>query len=179
MNYFMSTPEYAYITHKQEAFSEAHLRAICAAAGCSFTRMEMDNDKVDYIVKSRVQGTVRTKPQIDMQSKCMMTTPATGVAISYSIDSETYNNLRDPLVSSPRILVLVLIPPGNTDDDTSNWIDQTHKQSIINYCAYWVSLKNEVPITTASKTISIPISNVLTPAALRTMMVNASNGVDL
>lgn len=175
----MSVPEYAHISHKQDAFSQAHIRAISAAAGCMLSIMEMDNDKIDYTVKSRVRGSVRTKPQIDIQAKCVLGSAASGTEISYTIDADTYNNLRDPLVSNPRILVLVVVPKGLSDDDTSNWISQQHTHSILNYCSYWISLKNAPDITTASKTIYIPTANILTPMALRGMMVKASNGVDL
>jgi hypothetical protein len=99
---------YAHISHRQDAFSGAYVRAICAATGCGCESVTLDNDKIDYTISSHVVGTVRTKPKIDLQVKCKLSEIATNDPISYSIDIETYDNLRDPNVSNPRILVLCL-----------------------------------------------------------------------
>ena len=176
----MTVPEpYAYVSHRQDAYSGAHIRAVSAAAGCGMSVIETDNDKIDYLVSSRVCGTYCTKPTLAIQAKCFMSDPVTHGSISYSIDAETYDSLRDPLTSLPRILVLVIVPQPCTDGDTIHWLHQDHNQSVLNHCAYWISIKNAPAITTATKTIHIPVTNIFTPTVLREMMTKISNGVEL
>lgn len=132
----MLDKSYAYISHRQDAFSGAYIRALCAVTGCGIERVALDNDKIDYIISSRVRGRVRTKPKVDIQAKCKMGSPASDDPIPYVIDLSTYDNLRDPLVSNPRILVVVLVPT-----DVDGWIAQSEAELVLKHCAYWLSLK--------------------------------------
>jgi len=172
----MSTiPPYAAIPHRQEAFSGAYIRAVSAATGCSISVPEIDHDKIDYVLKSRVVGTIRSKPQIDIQAKCERSGLATTDPISYSLDLETYDNLRDPLVTNPRILVVVLIPT-----DEKNWLSQSEQELVMSHCGYWVSLKGMPASTNAgSQTVYLPRANVFSPEALESMMARVGDGVDL
>jgi hypothetical protein len=166
---------YAHITHRQEAFSGAYIRAICAVTGCAIESNTLDNDKIDYTVSSRVRGRIKHKPKIDIQAKCHMRGVAAHDDIPLTIDIETYNNLRDPLLSNPRILVVVLAP-----EEISTWIQQSDAELILRHCAYWLSLKG-LPDTenATSKTVHLPRGNIFTPAALREMMDRTSNGREL
>ncbi|SFM34698.1 protein of unknown function [Bradyrhizobium sp. Rc3b] len=95
--------------------------------------------------------------------------------ISYPLDLETYDNLRDPLVSIPRILVLVLVPPN-----VNEWLSQSHRELVMSHCAYWLSLKGAAESSnTTTQTVHLPKNNVFNPAALQVMMSNTSNGLDL
>jgi hypothetical protein len=116
------TSAYAAIPHRQDAFSGAYIRAICAVTGCGIEAVSLDNDKVDYLVRSRVKGSQRNKPQIEIQAKCQMSGIASTDPISYSIDLGTYDNLRDTSVCNPRILVLVLVP-----GDIAEWASQSER----------------------------------------------------
>lgn len=171
----MPEEPYAHITHRQEAFSGAYIRALCAVVGCGIESTTLDNDKVDYIISSRVRGTVRTKPKIDVQAKCTMGAPASADPISYILDIATYDSLRDPLVSNPRILVVVLVP-----DDVANWVSQSETELVYKYCAYWTSLKGQPESdNTTSKTVYLKRQHIFTPDALRGMMERTSNGIEL
>jgi hypothetical protein len=166
---------YAAISHRQDAFSGVYIRAICAVTGCSVEVPSIDHDKIDYSVRSRVVGSIRTKPQIDIQAKCQMSGQAVGDPTSYSIDLETYDNLRDPMVSNPRILVLVLVP-----SNVSEWIAQSDKELVMCHCAYWLSLKGApASANTTTQTVHFPRKNIFNPAALQAMMSDTSNGLDL
>jgi hypothetical protein len=100
---------------------------------------------------------------------------ASSDAISYPLDLETYDSLRDPLVSIPRILVLVLVP-----SNVNEWLSQSHKELVMSHCGYWVSLKGAAESTNAtSQTVHVPKKNVFNPATLQAMMSNTSNGLDL
>ncbi|WP_422395394.1 DUF4365 domain-containing protein [Methylobacterium bullatum] len=172
----MPPEPYAHITHRQDHFSGAYVRAVCAAVGCGCDSTSLDNDKVDYIVSSRVSGRVRTKPKIDIQTKCQMSGEVTeGDRISYPLDIDTYDNLRDVLVSNPRYLVLV-VTPSNVED----WLVQSEQELTFKHCAYWCSLKGLPASENATtQTVYLPRSNIFTPAVLRQMMERASNGEDM
>jgi len=65
-----NVPPYAAISHRQNPFSGAYIRAVCAAAGCTVAVPEPDIDKIDYYVHSRLVGAILSKPQINIQAKC-------------------------------------------------------------------------------------------------------------
>jgi Domain of unknown function (DUF4365) len=171
----MPEEPYAHISHRQEYFSGAYIRALCAVAGCGIESITLDNDKIDYIISSRVRGTVRSKPKIDVQAKCKMGLPASTDLIPYALDMTTYDNLRDPLVSNPRILVVVLIP-----ESLGEWINQSETELMFKHCAYWTSLKGQPESeTTTSKTVYLQRQHIFTPDALHEMMERTSNGIEL
>lgn len=168
-------PPYAALSHRQEAFAEAYIRAICAVAGCGVDRIILDNDKVDFTVSCRFRGSVKTKPKLDIQSKCEISGLASADPISYVLDLETYDNLRDPRVANPKILVLLVSPKSNDE-----WISQSEAELALRHCAYWVSLAGapEVQNSTA-KTVYIPRSNVFSPLSLQNILEKIGNGEDL
>lgn len=172
----MSNEQYAHITQRQDDFSGAYIRAVCAVTGCGIEKITLDNDKVDYTVSSRVRGTVKTKPKIDIQAKCKIGKSASDVAnIPYVIDIATYNNLRDELLTVPRILVVVFVP-----DNVDAWINQSETELVLSHCGYWLSLKGQPESeTTTNKTVYLPRQNIFTPTALRNMMERTSNGLEL
>lgn len=175
MSISATLPPYAHVSHIQEAFSEAYVRAVCANAGCSIQNVQIDNDKIDMLINSRVQGAIFTKPLISLQLKCQRSGLAMVDPIPYALSVETYDNLRDPKVMNPRILVVVLVP-----DNPIDWIAQNETQLEIKHCGYWVSLKNHLPAAgLTSKTVHLPRANIFSPDALRTMMQRAADGLDL
>ncbi|MBB3298099.1 MULTISPECIES: DUF4365 domain-containing protein [Rhizobium] len=166
---------YSDITARQEAYSGAYIQAVAAVAGCSIASPKPDNDKIDWWVSSRVRGTTFTKPQIHIQAKCFLNAAAKGEHTSYTLDIDTYDNLRDERVSSPRILVVVLVP-----NDFPDWLLQDEAQLALRHCAYWVSLKGAPEILNqATRTVHLPRTNIFSPRTLQAMMVRASNGEDL
>lgn len=169
------TLPYAHITHRQDDFSGAYLRAVCAITGCAIEKTSLDNDKVDYIVSSRLRGSVKSKPKIDIQAKCELRGLETSDPIPFVMDIETYNNLRDPLVSNPRILVVLFAPK-----QIEVWATQTDDQLVLRHCAYWISLKGaRESDNSTSQTVYLEQRNKFTPEALRMMMQKTCDGLDL
>jgi hypothetical protein len=166
---------FSHISARQEGLARAYIRAVCATAGCGVTEPTPDDDKIDFTVSSRVIGSVRTKPKIDIQSKCEVGDVETQ-AFSYTIDRPTYDALRDTRVANPRILVLVRAPR-----DIDHWLNQSHSSLSLSHCGYWVSLKGlpELPDGQATKTIRVDATKIFTPHSLQLMMSNAGNGHEL
>lgn len=104
-----------------------------------------------------------------------MSGPASDDPIPYPLDLETYDNLRDPRVSIPRILVLVRVPAN-----VNEWLSQSETELVMSHCAYWLSLKGAPASENAtSQTVYFPRKNVFNPTALQQMMSDTSNGLDL
>ena len=163
------------VTARQEAFSDAYIQAVAAVAGCSISSPRPDNDKIDWLIGSRVRGTKFTKPLIAIQAKCLLSLSAAGEHTPYTLDIDTYDNLRDEFVSNPRILVVVLAPKNIPE-----WLMQDEKQLVLSHCGYWLSLKGEPEVSNqATKTVHLPRTNIFSPKTLQAMMVRASNGEDI
>src|SRR5262249_38984840 len=94
---------------------------------------------------------------LDIQAKSTTAATLTTSHVLYDMEVKTYNDLRDPEVGCPRILVLLVLP-----QDESIWIEQTEDHLLVRHCAYWLSLKGMAPTTNAA-TIRVPIprTNVL------------------
>lgn len=168
-------PPFSALSARQEAFAGSYIRAVISLAGCTTAIPETDNDKVDIVAMSRMKGTKFTKPKIDIQSKCKIGPAPTSDPMSYKLDIETYDNLRDPFVTNPRILVVVFVPQLHND-----WVMQDHAQLALKHCGYWTCLQDEPEVTGQdSKTVHLPKANLFSAAALQAMMVSASNGVSL
>jgi hypothetical protein len=125
-----------YRNFRQEAFSRAYIHAVAAAAGFKYTDGPLpDDDHVDVTVASRgAMGLIRS-PKVDIQVKCKLGSPE-GDPISYALDAEDYEGLRHLDYGSPRILVVVFVPP-----DIALWTEHAEDGLMLRYCGYWVSLR--------------------------------------
>jgi len=95
--------------------------------------------------------------------------------ISYTLDIDTYDNLRDPHVVNPRILVVVFVP-----QDLQSWALQDESRLAMHHCGFWTSLAGEPPAPGQTfKTVHRSRANIFTPHAVQAMMVSASNGQGL
>lgn len=166
-------PPYAALSHRQNGFAMSYIRAVISVAGCSLAVPEPDIDKVDIVAMSRRKGKVFSKPSIFIQAKCRLGgVPAGTGHIPYQLDIETYDNLRDPTVTNPRILVVVFVPQLLDD-----WMLQDDAQLALKHCGYWVSLLHAPDVVgQGSRVVHLPRANRFTPHALQAMMTLVSDG---
>jgi hypothetical protein len=79
---------------------------------------------------------------------------------------KNYDDLRDPHVGCPRILVVLVLP-----DDETDWTEQTEQHLVVRRAAYWMSLKGREPSANSRKVrLAVPRGNLLTVAALQALM---------
>jgi len=156
--------------NRQEQFSDAFLLAIAAAAGCASSRPVPDNDSIDWTLSCRLPR----RPKLDIQLKSTIY-PGGDDEIRYRLKAKNYDDLILSDLIAPRILVLVTVP-RNVED----WLCLKPDAVLLRYCAYWKSLAGGLR-TSNNKSFTVPISrkNVLTPEALRDMMVRINNGEPL
>jgi hypothetical protein len=82
------------------------------------------------------------------------------------MEVDAYNDLRDPAVGCPRILVLLVLP-----EDEMQWTEQTEEHLLLRHCAYWMSLKGTPPtMNTATVRVSISRTDIFTVDALLGLM---------
>ncbi|NJK32146.1 MAG: DUF4365 domain-containing protein [Deltaproteobacteria bacterium] len=160
----------------QSEFGNAYVRAVAHAAGffVQESGRMLDHDGVDLTIFRRTDGRtggVVTSPRLDLQVKSTMG-PVTNATFPFDLEVKNYNELRDVTHQVPRILVLVVVPPSQ-----SEWLSATEEQLLLRYCAYWKSLR-EAQETANAKTqrIWIDRSNCFHVAQLQTIMVGIGRG---
>ena len=164
----------------KEDLSDAYLIAVSAINGFSAERNKRDNNGVDVLVKhnGRLDATsIRSEGVIGVQLKATAnwSSNANDHTISYASDVKNYNDLRDIDVVTPRILILLCLPPLEV-----NWLTVSEEALIIQKCAYWFNLRGlpDVP-NTQTVTVRIPAVNLLTKDALRALMIKVQRDEDL
>lgn len=166
---------FSHITKRQDQFSVAYIRAVAAAAGCTISVPEVDDDKIDIIVSSRARGKRHTKPKLDLQIKSVTSGPAVKETFSYSVDVDTYDALRDTMCAIPRLLVVVLLPRNY-----QLWMSQSHDNLTMQHCGYWHSLLGARDIRPAASTaVQISRDNIFGPRELQAMMRMVADGLDI
>lgn len=174
----MATPQ-----RKKESLSRAYVRAIAAKVGASVS--ETDHDfGIDLTLKQIITRTkttgdgnryIENGAAVDIQIKCSENITVTATEVSHVLEAESFNDLVDPNVNTPRILVVLKVP-----NDEAEWLTQSSEELVIRNCAYWVSLKGQ-PATknTDNKTIKIPAAQKFTPEAILGFFEKIKTGDDL
>jgi len=156
-----------HITARQEQFSKAYARAIAAVAGFNICTYDVDNDSVDLgLVGNRRVGVDVRSPKLDVQLKCTMGDTGQGTELPFYLSLKNYDDLRDPDVHTPRILVVVCVP-----EEVPEWLHEQPEATAMRRCAYWFSLRGMEPSKNETKErIHIPRTQGFTVAALTQMM---------
>lgn len=167
--------------HTKEGISNAYTIAIAHKAGCNISKSEFDYgiDGTFGDIKIRKEnGKTRRYESgfyLDYQLKATETATINDTHIVYDLEVKNYNDLVTTEIGAPRILVLYLFPQEEHD-----WININNNTTVLKNCAWWHCLTgNEPTSNTSTKHIEIPISQVLTPVALRDLMDKIKRGEDI
>lgn len=155
---------------RMEQLSIAYVKAVASFCGYNTAKPEIDDDSVDLTIIS----SAGKKPKLDIQLKASGGLDCTGTNITFPLKVKNYNDLRAETFA-PRILIVLCMPDQQTD-----WIEHSVNSLLIKKCAYWLSLKN-MPETsnTTSVSLSIPITNIVSPEGLHQIMQKIEKGEDL
>lgn len=124
-----------HIDQRKEQYSFAYIRAV-AAAGFTVDERSVDDDSVDLQISSRSKlGTVKS-PKVELQAKCLGEGVFDGTDFGYPLKLKNYDDLRDPGVQVPRILVVVRVPTNETQ-----WLQGADDGLVVRHCGYWCSLR--------------------------------------
>lgn len=153
--------------------SLAYLQAVAANEGFAVDIPHIDTDSVDAVIgaKGKVDiSSIKRSPKIEVQLKASFnTTINADDTISFSLTIKNYDDLRaDTMV--PRLLVLFALPPNQAD-----WLTHYPDRLVLQKCSYFVNLKGlQASLNAGHQTVYVPVTNMLTPTALKQLMIKAS-----
>ena len=160
----------------QEKFQHAYVASVAAAAKCSSSDRVPDFDGVDLTLHH--QMVVDGEPffsSIDFQLKSTRVVKALKDGhIAYRLPRKQYDKLRTTNTDSPRLLVVILVPP-----DIENWLEQDEERLQLFRCAYWMSLRGMPPTKDDSITVHVPRKNIFSVEALCELFYRARAGLEL
>lgn len=162
-----------YITAKKEQFSRAFMHALCAKGGLEFRSVEVDDDSVDHeVVANRSLGTKIRAPQLGVQLKCTETDDGNGDHLVFPLPMKNYDDLRDPRVHIPRILVVLAVPEA-----LDAWLNETTEQTAMRRCAYWASLRGMPDVSNeTTRTVRLPRGQLMNSSTLLEIMKRIGDG---
>jgi Domain of unknown function (DUF4365) len=158
-----------HLSHAQELFSKAFVLAVAALAGCSASEPKPDDDSIDWTLACRLPP---RRPKLDLQVKSTSNGSGSETAIPYPLKRKNYDDLILSDLLTPRVLVLVLVPP-----DPQAWLSASPEAFVLRHCAYWASLRG-LPATSneSSVTVHVPRANLFDRAGLDGLMRAINEG---
>lgn len=161
-----------YKSNQKELFNVAYVHAMAAQAGLNHGSMTVDDDSVDLMIigKGFGHGGGIRNPQLHLQLKCTSQNMISGSVIKFPLSRKNYDDLRGDCYLSPRYLIVMLVPK-----DVEGWALDNEDHMVLKHCCYWASIKDYPETPNETKvTVEVPLSQRLTPAALRDLMTLAS-----
>jgi hypothetical protein len=160
------------LASQKEQFSRAYVGAVAAAAGFAVYVPSVDDDSVDLGLAARgALGTIHS-PRLELQIKCTAVGDLRVDHVRYKLKKKNYDDLRDPSLLVPRILVLVMVP-----ENISEWIALTEDALVLRRCGYWVSiLQHPARPNRRSVTLQVPRRQLFSPSTLGSMMYLIGRG---
>ncbi len=157
---------------QKEQFSRAYVQAVAACAGFAWSVPSVDDDSIDMtLAQTGGRGTFRS-PKLDLQIKCQAAATPSDSRFSFSLKLKTYDDLREPTVFVPRILVVVLVPT-----DPTSWLMHSEVELALRHCGYWSSLRGlPQSANEASQTVTMKRDRIFNITALRAMMRRVGSG---
>ena len=146
--------------------SEAHLRAVAAAAGCHVNAVTVDEDGVDAHVNRKGQHAACFTPEIHVQLKATSNWRVRPNLVVYDLKVATYERMIQVGCSIPPVLA-VLLMPRNEDA----WIDFGNDLMLLRHRLYWSYLVGRPPTTnTSTIAVALPTSQALDANGLVQLM---------
>lgn len=159
------------LDQQKEQFSCAYIHAVVACAALAWSMPSVDDDSVDLTLHHKGSGGTVRSPRLDLQLKCKAAPTPTEPEFSHSIKLKNYDDLRDPAVQVPRILVVVLVP-----DDLGDWLVHSEQQLVLRRCAYWLSLRGFPSSANATgQTVTMKKQQVFNVRSVRDIMGRIAN----
>lgn len=129
---------------------------------------ELDDDSVDFQVQASSDFDP-SSPRLDIQLKATTRVIRFRAGtMSWRVKRKNYNDLRR-VTKVPRLLVVFL---GEADDEAA--FEQTEKELCLRRAAYWTSLLGAPATNQEFTTVQIRRAQLLTPLALRRLMLDST-----
>lgn len=168
-----------HVDQYKQQISFAYVRAVAAATGLAVDERSVDVDSVDLQVSSTSKrGTVKS-PKLELQAKCFGDGLFQGDEFGYPLKLKNYDDLREPDVMVPRILVVVRVPK-----DETQWLGGGDDGLLLRHCGYWCSIRGRADYEGNAEpgnervTVRLPRIQRFDVPGLRAMMDRISRGKD-
>ncbi|MEV4559655.1 DUF4365 domain-containing protein [Kitasatospora sp. NPDC049285] len=162
----------------QGHFAEGVVWALACAAGLNPGRRVLDVDGVDIQIGFPGRAGTMRYPLIEAQIKSCSNPVYVDGCFSYSIPVKNYNDLIGVVgddLPSRRYLFLVHVPAEKTE-----YVESSAEFLRFRHAVYWLDMMAEEPIDPdrqASKSVHVPVANLLTMESLTGLVVGSlSNG---
>jgi hypothetical protein len=148
--------------------TRAYIQAIAGRCGLGSTLRDFDYgiDVTVHHIRRRGRRYFESGFKLDIQAKSATGAEVTDTHVHHDMRVTAYDDLRDPHVGCPRILVLLVLPTEEAD-----WTAQTEEFLLLRRCAYWLSLRG-MGATPNRQTvrIAVPRANVFSVEGLGVLM---------
>jgi hypothetical protein len=164
------------INQKKAQFSIAYAHAVSTASGYKIFRCDVDDESVDITIGQTGGGGTIRSPRLDVQLKCTEQDVLKADGIHFELKRKNYDDLRDPNVMIPRILVIMLVP-----NDPIPWL--THEPEVkisLHRYAWWRSLVGvDEKKGVDSPTVTLPRAKFFNHETLKEIMDAVGRREDL
>src|SRR5215470_14877443 len=149
----------------KERLSVAYLTAVSARAGCQFSEVNVDRNRIDGTI-SPIAG---ARVKIDLQLKATSSPSFENDHLIFDLDVAAYDALRSTQVQSAQLLVVLALP-----EDPASWLTADEETLALKKCAYWLNLSGRPTVSnTATVRVRLPRSQILSPEELRHLIERA------
>jgi hypothetical protein len=156
----------------QGKFGQDYVRMLASAAGLLVYTPDLDYDGVDLLIRWPGRVGAAASPAIDVQVKSWSSPRRSGAAYNFNgLNEKQFNKIAGQQFTVPRYLFLVVVPRS-----AAAYSEVLADGMLLRYQAFYASLRSEDPVKEPSgkrhRVVQVPIGNVLTVGALRTLMHN-------
>lgn len=171
----MTTVITSYLTdqHVEEALCEAYVQTIAAWARVAVSTRRHDHGidgsfrHIDKIRGRRSESGIALDFQLKASKKWSL--DSTNANIIYDLEAKTYNDLANYL--APCILILLCLP-----QEANEWVEQCEDYLLLRKCGYyWEKPDHEGTLNSATKRISVPRDQLLTPNAVLRLLTRTNS----
>jgi len=157
---------------RMEQFSQAYVKAVAAAAGCTVSWDNCDIYGTDGTLSMQGGDERPRMAKLDFQLKATSQKLRTNGIVRFPLKRHNYDELITMNLIVPRVLILVLVP-----HDIDQWANYGEDRLLLRHCGYWVSLRGR-PTTNNEHTVSIQLTSEkpFSPDGLATLMTQISHG---
>ncbi|MFI5710620.1 DUF4365 domain-containing protein [Kribbella sp. NPDC051620] len=161
----------------QGNYGEAYMRVIAASAGLRVSKEEPEPEGIDLLITRVLPGEHRARARAEFQVKTTSSIATNGGHIRYVMRRADYLSLTGTVgveLDIPRYLALVVVPP-----EMDQWAVIGEDCLTLHRHAYFADLMGPSQLEDGkqSLTVSVPCTNLLTPATLLALVSDDSEEV--
>lgn len=150
-------------------FSYAYIATVASAAGFVVEKKGMPMDYIGVDISVETPGTIHDMfaPVFHAQVKCTSSKILHDAEVRFALPVRNYDTLRK-LSFNDQYLIIVSVP-----DEPMDWIYTSEDKTLLQYCAYFHSLKG-YPEAKNKDNVTIRFSRdqLLTPDSLKSIMID-------